>query len=67
VDQGGKEEIRPSAFAGDLTLDGLRMNQLKLSRNLTGTVLLSQDRFQIRAKVRRACCSTTTGQYHEVT
>ncbi|CAL8466123.1 g5659 [Coccomyxa elongata] len=46
-------ERRPSAFAGDLTLDGLRVNQLKLSRNLTGTVLLSEDRFQIRAKGQR--------------
>lgn len=58
-------ERRPSAFAGDLTLDGLRVNQLKLSRNLTGTVLLSEDRFQIRAKVgfhyaspSFPCCST---------
>ncbi len=50
-EQQQEEERRPSAFAGDLTLEGLRVNQLKLSRNLTGTVLLSEDRFQIRAKV----------------
>ena len=42
---------RPSAFSGDLTLDGLRVNQLKLSRNLTGSILLSNEQFQIRAKV----------------
>ena len=50
-EQQQQQDRRPSAFAGDLTLDGLRVNQLKLSRNLTGTVLLSEDRFQIRAKV----------------
>jgi hypothetical protein len=50
---GQQEQQRRSAFAGDLTLDGLRVNQLKLSRNLTGTVLLSDDRFEIKAKVRR--------------
>ena len=42
---------RPSAFSGDLSLDGLRVNQLKLSRNLTGSILLSNKQFQIRAKV----------------
>ncbi len=42
---------RPSAFSGDLTLDGLRVNQLKLSRNLTGSILLSDEQFLIRAKV----------------
>ena len=42
---------RPSAFSGDLSLDGLRVNQLKLSRNLTGSILLSNEQFQIRAKV----------------
>lgn len=48
----GKQAMeRPSAFSGDLSLDGLRVNQLKLSRNLTGTILLSDEQFQIRAKV----------------
>ncbi len=42
---------KPSAFSGDLSLDGLRVNQLKLSRNLTGSILLSNEQFQIRAKV----------------
>ena len=47
----GRAAERPSAFSGDLTLDGLRVNQLKLSRNLTGSILLSNEQFQIRAKV----------------
>lgn len=48
---GEEQQQTRSAFAGDLHLDGLRVNQLKLSRNLTGTVLLSDERFQIKAKV----------------
>ena len=52
ADETGKQTVeRPSAFSGDLSLDGLRVNQLKLSRNLTGTILLSDEQFQIRAKV----------------
>ena len=50
--KGRKQDTeRPSAFSGDLSLDGLRVNQLKLSRNLTGSILLSNEQFQIRAKV----------------
>ena len=52
VGKGRKQATeRPSAFSGDLSLDGLRVNQLKLSRNLTGSILLSNEQFQIRAKV----------------
>lgn len=50
---------RPPAFSGDLTLDGLRVNQLKLSRNLTGSVLLSNEQFRIRAKVRVSLPAST--------
>ena len=52
ADKTGKQAVeRPSAFSGDLSLDGLRVNQLKLSRSLTGTILLSDEQFKIRAKV----------------
>lgn len=40
------------SFAGTLTLENLRMNQLKLARNLTGSLALSRSGFQIHAKVR---------------
>ena len=60
--QQAKQRQQPAAFSGDLTLEGLRVNQLKLSRNLTGTLALAGDRFQLSAKARAAsphwpCCS----------
>jgi len=42
--------------AGDVLLDGLRVNQLKLSRNLTGSLQVSEKEVHMHAKVRHACC-----------
>ncbi len=40
------------SFAGTLTLENLRMNQLKLARNLTGSLAVSRSGLQIHAKAR---------------
>ncbi len=41
-----------AAFAaGDVLLDGLRVNQLKLSRNLTGSLQVSEKEVHMHAKV----------------
>ena len=37
--------------AGDLSLEGVRINQLKLSRSLTGTIQVSDREVQVHAKV----------------
>ena len=37
--------------AGDVLLDGLRVNQLKLSRNLTGSLQVSEKEVHMHAKV----------------
>ena len=37
--------------SGDVLLDGLRVNQLKLSRNLAGSLQVSDKEVHIHAKV----------------
>ncbi|KAK9804274.1 hypothetical protein WJX72_004315 [[Myrmecia] bisecta] len=39
-----------TSFKGDLNLEGLRVNQLKLSRNLSGSLELAEDGLHIHAK-----------------
>ena len=40
------------AASGDVLLEGLRVNQLKLSRNLTGSLQVSEKEVHMHAKVR---------------
>jgi hypothetical protein len=44
-----------AVFTGELSLEGLRVNQLKLSRSLGGSLSLSKERFHISAKVCAPC------------
>ncbi len=43
---------RGTAFAGTLTLDSLRVNQLKLARSLSGSLEVSRSGLQIHARAR---------------
>ncbi|KAL0047976.1 hypothetical protein WJX82_004829 [Trebouxia sp. C0006] len=43
-------QLPASAFEGDVLLDGLRVNQLKLSRNLTGSLQVSEKEVHMHAK-----------------
>ena len=60
--QDGPRERAGAAFAGALTLENLRINQLKLARNLSGSLEVSRSSLQIHAKVQRPgwllCTST---------
>lgn len=63
--QDGPGERAGAAFAGALTLENLRINQLKLARNLSGSLEVSRSSLQIHAKVQRPgwlllCTSTAT-------
>lgn len=47
----GKPTVPAVRVAGDLSLEGVRINQLKLSRSLTGTLQVSDREVQVHAKV----------------
>ena len=69
--QDGPGEQAGAAFAGALTLENLRINQLKLARNLSGSLEVSRSSLQIHAKVQRPgwlllCASTATASRMQV-
>ena len=51
--------------AGDVLLDGLRVNQLKLSRNLTGSLQVSDREMHMHAKVRHQLNGSCLSQLAE--